>query len=735
MRERRTVNNYSGARTKGVDFQRCMKSLPPSAWILGCDKASETVCRLTSKYDNRYDKFKKYSSFLVSVFFVVDQPSFRWINQMCAASLSIVDFCFTVISSVRSKMMTSSNVASVQSPIMESFSTSNNRPFQTAVHLQAARPTARSITRDLPAASSAISDASEERYWMEKFGLGPNAAAKQRYSPARYAHPRQVTLQAGTAAMVHQILIGTTATAPDTVVDMEKNIIATSHQTSQPPITSTTNVAHVVKHTLMAVVCGPRVPLYGTTPSSKLHRILSQHSASSAEPIEADRNVPTGGQLALSAALRADGRLLAIGTEQGVIRVADTTTRATLCQWSALPLPIRAVHWFRDGQHCLAVGDDALMRVWKLSGPTRPVMECPGHGDAIRCSALWQPLDAPSLAATGSYDHTIRIWNMNDLEEIKSDRCQHVLYHGGPVEAVLFLQSWLVSAGGTMIKVWNPVTGQEVCALAAQHRKTITSLLALPRIREAVPPDMRLITAGLDGLMRIHAFNMKNGQLHFVHGICLPDTAITSLAASYTGDRLAIGTAAGTVLVCQKGMPIQQQHKKRSSEPSAGTFAFFTRGMNADPSPGDQIVAPSSNSKKRKLAKHDVALKQFRYGDALDEALVTRTPHTVIAVLEELGKRHGLTIALSNRDEESLEPILAFTVRYITRPRFSALLIGVAHKLLDIYAEVTGQSETIDELFVKLKNQVSEEIRTQTVLLRVVGQLDAILARGDNGSF
>lgn len=98
-----------------------------------------------------------------------------------------------------------------------------------------------------------------------------------------------------------------------------------------------------------------------------------------------------------------------------------------------------------------------------------------------------------------------------------------------------------------------------------------------------------------------------------------------------------------------------------------------------------------------------------------------------MAVLEELGKRRGLTIALSNRDEESLEPILSFTVRYIARPQFSSLLIGVAHKLCDVYGGVTGQSETIDELFDKLRNRVRDECRVQRSLLKIVGQLDSIM--------
>ncbi len=37
-------------------------------------------------------------------------------------------------------------------------------------------------------------------------------------------------------------------------------------------------------------------------------------------------------------------------------------------------------------------------------------------------------------------------------------------------------------------------------------------------------------------------------------------------------------------------------------------------------------------------------------------------PRDVVAVLEELGKRRGLTVALANRDEELLEPILSFLI-------------------------------------------------------------------------
>jgi U3 small nucleolar RNA-associated protein 15 len=233
----------------------------------------------------------------------------------------------------------------------------------------------------------------------------------------------------------------------------------------------------------------------------------------------------------------------------------------------------------------------------------------------------------------------------------------------------------------------------------------------------------RILSTGLDGLVRIHTWSGSKGELKYIHGVKLADP-ITSLAFNETYDRLAIGTTTGHVIVRQ--VPTSTPKQKRSRDPPAGTYAYFTRGMNVDANADDYVV---SHDRKRKLKPYDVALKQFRYGDALDEALDTRQPQAVMAVLEELGRRRGLTIALSNRDEESLEPILAFTVRYITtRPQFTSLLVGVAHKLCDIYGDVTGQSETIDELFNKLRSQVRDECNVQRSLLRVVGQLDAIIS-------
>jgi len=467
--------------------------------------------------------------------------------------------------------------------------------FKPVRRLQSARPTTQSVVTSL--ADATTSNLSEARFWAESFGLGPASYANSK-TPV-YAHVRKATLEAGSASVVHQVVFGPKSTAPGT------------GSQSQP---------------VLAVICGPRVQLYGTTSQSPLQRHLGKIGGGSTTKdvlIAADRQISTGGHLAFAAAFRHDERLLAIGTESGQIKVVDVSTRATLTTFLTVNrLPIRSLAWFRNGQYLLAAGDDACLRVWDLKRSTAGASSaagaedaslvcCRGHGDIIRSAVVWQsnrrdsskwPVSA--LAATGSYDGTVRIWNMNQLEEddsernnnviSSSDRCLSVLEHGSPVEALLLTASsnssfpvWLLSAGGTAVKVWNPLTGACVCSCSVQHRKTVTSLVAVPRrigdpitnnadSNNARTVSMRIVTAGIDGLMRIHAWDSRTGQLKQLHGFELRgDTMqdsendsnsnlvpITALTVNSSGDRLAIGTSTGVVRVRQKG-PSVQRHKSK----------------------------------------------------------------------------------------------------------------------------------------------------------------------------
>lgn len=160
-----------------------------------------------------------------------------------------------------------------------------------------------------------------------------------------------------------------------------------------------------------------------------------------------------------------------------------------------------------------------------------------------------------------------------------------------------------------------------------------------------------------------------------------------------------------------------------ASNPSAGS-----RGRREDGG-GSSSAVLLETERSLRLRPYDVQLKKFQYQQALDSALRTRNPVVVITVLEELCRRSGLTIALSGREEEAaLEPLLSFIVRYVSHPRYSRIIVQVAHRLLDLYQSSSSASDAIDELFFKMHKQVKMELHFHKQIMRVKGSLDAVVS-------
>jgi U3 small nucleolar RNA-associated protein 15 len=95
--------------------------------------------------------------------------------------------------------------------------------------------------------------------------------------------------------------------------------------------------------------------------------------------------------------------------------------------------------------------------------------------------------------------------------------------------------------------------------------------------------------------------------------------------------------------------------------------------------------------------------------------------------------RNGLIIGLSGRDEVTLEPLLSFLVKYITHPNYSSILITVCNVVFDLYAGVVGKSILVDELFVKMRERLREEIDVQKQFFELMGSLDSLMAAQTRG--
>lgn len=174
-----------------------------------------------------------------------------------------------------------------------------------------------------------------------------------------------------------------------------------------------------------------------------------------------------------------------------------------------------------------------------------------------------------------------------------------------------------------------------------------------------------------------------------------------------------------------------QTRRAQEEQASGGTYKFFVRGQKSA-AEGDFIV---ESQKKRRLREYDRYLKVFQYGNALDACLKTNQPAvTTVSLIQELIHRDGLRQALSGRDDISLEPLAQFLVRNINNPRYTALLVDVTTVVINMYTAVLGQSPLIDELFMRLRAKVKQEIAFQKQLFSVIGSMEMLFAKSTSTS-
>jgi U3 small nucleolar RNA-associated protein 15 len=346
--------------------------------------------------------------------------------------------------------------------------------------------------------------------------------------------------------------------------------------------------------------------------------------------------------------------------------------------------PVCGLAFTADKTHLISVSDDKCIKLWDV--PTeQELASITAHQDYVKACAISA---SGKLFVTGSYDHTIKIWDTTNLSLVME------INTSAPVESVLISPNaaLIISSGSNSIKFWDISLGGKLLHSMSPHQKTITSL--------AYSSNFSCI---LTGALDRHVKVVDLDTYKITQVFKLPGT-VMSVACNSSDTAIAFGLGNGVTILRTRNISTTPSSVPRETV----KFNF--------------VVSKSS----LKLSDFEKALKGFRFRDALDLCLAKGNPELILACCTELIAYDALSIALSGRDEAFVACILKFIGKALTVPEFSHVTLEVLSALLEIYdGKVCCWREFREALSIVLM-KLNEELRTAKAIGLVSGQLEMI---------
>lgn len=415
--------------------------------------------------------------------------------------------------------------------------------------------------------------------------------------------------------------------------------------------------------------------------------------------------------------IRADGKLVVQGGGDKIVHLVKKEGRVKLRKFFGHTAAVRDCV-FAPNNSVLSVCDDGGWALWDIKLGTQKA-SCVRHTDKVRtCGILGN-----ELFFTGGFDHTVRLWDSRAGD--KEIRSWKLTDH---VNRCIEVRDHIAVACGPKVVILDQRSSHPLFELQI-HRKGV---MGLSKNKDGT----RLISAGLDHFVKF----TETQNYDLVHQMNFK-APVLDVALSENNRHLAVGFANGNVrLRSFKGhieglgaierakeqeQPIVLEFKetRRRAEappakPKPGTKRWFDRGADNKASSRD-VIAPAA--KRRKLLKHDQALRRFRYSEALDLVLDSNHGTYIASVLHELWLRDGLDQSLKGRNEETLVPLLKYLVKSFDDPRLSSVSIHVLDLVIDLYGDLYGLCPALDPVWEKLNAKLNRDVNFRERLLRLQG--------------
>lgn len=181
-------------------------------------------------------------------------------------------------------------------------------------------------------------------------------------------------------------------------------------------------------------------------------------------------------------------KLLVAGDKTSAVKVFDVQTKSLLREMRGHSAAVRCCSWSANGLRIYSGSDDRQALCWDLA--TEQVLfstprdrDDGGHTDYIR--ALDASAVSPDVFATGSYDHSVKVWDCRQGGSSSSSSsssssaamiCSIALDH--PVQSCLFTPSgtMLLVASGSEVRVFDLLAGGRLLHCFDNHQKQVTAL-------------------------------------------------------------------------------------------------------------------------------------------------------------------------------------------------------------------------------------------------------------------
>ncbi|KAF2071879.1 hypothetical protein CYY_006806 [Polysphondylium violaceum] len=391
-----------------------------------------------------------------------------------------------------------------------------------------------------------------------------------------------------------------------------------------------------------------------------------------------------------SASYREDGMLIVTGGEEPVVRVFDVQSKNCLRKFTGHTGPIHMTRFISKHQ-LISGSNDCSIRTWDIQ--TGEQIQLVGkHQDQVRCGVKHP--NNENLWLTGSYDHTVKLWDTRS----SSPAASSTFDHGAPVEDVVMLHggSMAITAGGSYFKVWDLTNGKQVYK-ASHTMKTITSLF----VSES---EKRFFTGGLDQTVKI--FSTQSYSL--INSVTYKEPILS--VAVIDNNKIISGSAKGTVYYSRKTKPTPTSKVKTTKKSKSSNNTIITEHLNIYKS---SII--------------DKLLRKFEHRAAFDTAIyVNKSQDLVFRVVCELSRREALDIVLKGREAEPLEEILQMVNKLITNVKYQQCGIMLMEKIVDFYHTALLENKSLSNIFFVIKTNLAKELKKQSQILEIAGALDLL---------